>query len=484
MIVVRYSWAACLSFALLLAGFGWIAGTTAAGLSRTAPGLQITDGMNSAWLAWILVGVLMGRDLTWQIRMERLKIFPLHSFVRLYLLCFLLSFASYPLLVVLLAIIAGGWTAGCLFPAGWAASLGAYVLFVGSVHSAVSTARTLFQRWRGLPRIHRSIASSIVLILAFVAAASVFRPVWARVLPGYSLGAVLRGGNPIGPLVALALAVFLTSAADFLLQRHVTYSGANGSSPGGGHLAARGRILSYHASWPTTLWRISLLGWMRNRNAVLLLLWGTGYGFSYLFLTRPDGAFDFALFCWLVLVFHSYLRGNLLGVDHRAAWAYFMLPVPVGEVVRSKNRTLTLLQGCMVIGVLLPGWLHPVPGMDGVAWLRIALCAYSSILLSEIVGGISSLTHPEPIERSCHFSGGFTLGGLIIPPLLAAFLILFMVSTGAPIRRSAPALFWLVAAGVPALLVFARSALLPGWLQTELVRRRATILARLSVFSS
>jgi len=240
----------------------------------------------------------------------------------------------------------------------------------------------------------------------------------------------------------------------------------------------------FHSSCPAPLWRISLLGWFRNRNSVLLLMWGGLYGFCWMYFSRDTGVLDFLMFSWMVQLFHGYLRGNLLGVDQGGAWLYYVFPAPVEKVMRAKNQTLSLLQGSMVFAVLLPGLLHPAHGMAISDWLYVVCYAYSSILLGEIVGSFFSVRFPEPIERSSQFSGGTTPGALTVPAVQVAFALVFWLMMGLTRRYLSPAAFWLELIAVPAPLWLVRSFLLPDWIQKTMINDRKAILARLSVFSS
>jgi hypothetical protein len=298
------------------------------------------------------------------------------------------------------------------------------------------------------------------------------------------LALFLTSGGNLGAAFCLTAFTLILVSPDYILTRCATYSGIGGTLSRGGRIASTGSLLSVHSSWPNPYWRISLLGWLRNRNAVMLFAWGALYGFFYMHFSQPDETFSYITFSWMMLVFHSYLRGNLLGVDHRAVWAYYMVPLPVQDVIRAKNRTLTLLQGCMVTAVLLPAVFHPIPGMGLSDWTRIGVGAYSSLLLGEISGTILSLWYPEPIERSSHFSGGMSVGGLLVPVLQLVFLVTFMASAVTIRRRVSVLAFWAVVIVIPTSLQIVCSALLPGWTRRRLLEDKAALLAKLAVFSS
>lgn len=482
-LLVQYGWAGCASLGVMLTAIASAGAVAAARLLSNAAQVQVSAALSHLWLAWIMMGLFIGKDLTWQIRLERLKVFPVPGFMRLYLISFLLSFASFPLFLGLILFeIAGSMRRGLSF-AALIQILLAYGLFVASVRSAVSLARTVIHRSSALSGALKLFSFFVILILTGWIVASIVDPGFETLLPGDQLGRALTGMDPFRSVSFLAGLVLLLSIADFVVQRSVTYSGLTGPPARGNHMISRGLLL-VHAPWPTPLWRISLLGWLRNRNALLLLMWGGLYGFFWMYLSKPEGALEFLLFCWMVQIFHSYLRGNLLGVDQAGVWLYYMFPAPVQKSLRAKNQTLSVLQGCMVAAVLLPGLLRPVPGMGAADWLLIISYAYSSILLAEIIGSFFSLRYPEPIDRSSQFSGGMTVGALIVPLFQILFAALFLLLTGLTRRFLSPAALWLELIAMPAPLWFVRSALMPGWIQKTMVNKRKAILAKLSVFSS
>jgi hypothetical protein len=395
----------------------------------------------------------------------------------------MLSLVSFPLWVMFLAF----WIATSTPDRSWISCLpgmAGYILFAVSARLAASIAQCVFCRSAGLPGNSRLFAFALIPALACWMAAALVKPASGAALPGYHLGQLLAGHAAGTTLPLLGCMAFLLSAVEAFLLYKLTYSGICGPQPPGTRPYSSGSVLLIHAAWPPPLWRVSLLGWLRNRPALLLLLWGASYSFLFMYFSYPEGAFEFIAFTFVVQVFHSYIRGNLLGVDHRAAWYYYMLPSPVWTCVQAKNQTLSVIQGIMVAAVLLPGLLHPVPSIDLASWIRILSYACSSILIGEIGGGVLSLIYPEPIERTSHYSGGMATGGLIVPVLQVIFLAVFMTVTELTRLFLAPALLWSELVFTPALLIAIRSLLLPGVLQKMMINRKTRILASLSVFSS
>ena len=238
-----------------------------------------------------------------------------------------------------------------------------------------------------------------------------------------------------------------------------------------------------HPSWPTPIWRISLLGWLRNRNAVMMLIFGSLYFFFFAYFTKPDEMFGFYAFCWVALIYHAYLRGNVLGVDHQGVWLYYMLPSPVQGAIRAKNHTLSLLQACLMGSALLPALFHPVRGTDWASWLCVVSYAYSSLLVGEIAGSVFSLRNPEPIVRSSHFSGGMTAGALLLPLIGLLFVVAFAAACAAARHLSPSAGLGMLLVGVPALLVSIRTFFLPCWIRAIMLKDREIIISKLRVFS-
>src|SRR5258706_7426209 len=97
---VLYGWPARLTSFVLLLVVAVGATPLISRLLDSASPEQISDGVSRLVTAWIVMGVLFGKDLTWHTRLDKLTFFPL-SFDRLYGLTLVLAFLSFPILLML-----------------------------------------------------------------------------------------------------------------------------------------------------------------------------------------------------------------------------------------------------------------------------------------------------------------------------------------------------------------------------------------------
>lgn len=428
----QYGWPTALSLGALLLLVFWKLASVA---SRVLALGTLEHALAWAWLSWLVMGVVTGRDLTWHVRIERLFLFRV-PFVRLYVLDAVLGFVSYPILVL-----AAG---AVLFRAG---SMIAFCSAVLLTRAHVSIVRTLLLRGRAFG----SVARMAMLAGAAILPASLF---------------VSMPATAMLPFAALAFLL-----GDCALQRRVLLSGLLGPAP---QRALLGRLQEWlllaGPSRPSVLWRVTMLGWLRNRNALLLFIWGTAYGFLYTWFTRATGLPYFISFVWMVLIFHSYLRGNLFGIDQKGVWFYFLLPVPLKQVLRAKSASITVLQCVMVSAVLMPALLRVTTGMTTTfAWACVLGFAVSALLVSDIAGQFFSVLHPDPIERGSLHAGGMTLGAFVIPIIHVVLAVLYLVIA-----------VWPFVIGLPLLLAIIRWVALPVWIQQLLRRDREEILSQMS----
>ena len=466
-----YGWPARLT-ALTLLLFVAVGLTPLIGrLIDTASFEQVGVGLNRLGTIWVVTGVLIGKDLTWHTRLDKLTFFPL-SFGQLYGSTLVLALLSLPLLLLLCGFEVSFYGRGLRW-IGWLVTFAGFFLLVCCVRATISLVRTiLYQRHavRSLLWFFMACAVGLSVALGFDSRA-------AQLSPGYQLALVLLGINPILHLLIIVAEAALLVCGDCVLQREVAYSGMTGPPSTRISNWSRGRFLSFRSSPSTTLWRISLLGWIRTPKVVLLMISGAVYSFAYIWLARPEGQSVFILYSWMVLVFHSSLRGNLLGVDHKSVWFYFMLPIPLEETIRAKNSSLSLLQMTVVVAVFLPALLRTTPGMTtALEWMAVLSYAYSTILVGEIVGSVLSIRSPQPIERASLYSGGTAAGAFAVPACQALFLIIFVACT----FQLSGAITVVLLAGVPVCLWFARSSLLHSWVHNEMTRQRDKILFKLS----
>ena len=474
---VQYGWAARLSICLVLAMATWMLASVSVSLVRAATQEQIAEVFNRLLAIWIIAGTVTGKDLTWHVRLDRLLFFPL-SFQLLYGSSLFLALLTFPLTLGLcvLEICVLVKSSG---PIAWLAALPAFILLVWGARAIISLIRTALFRSGALTR---SIRYMLWLLIACMAISIVLLDHYnlSSALPGYHCARIFLGIDPFEHLLPLGIAAALLIAADYIVQHDLVYSGITGPLVFRTSRKTAGRFLLLRPSPSRVLWRISLLGWLRNRNALLLLIWGALYGFGYTYFTKVGGQMYFAGFCWMVLIFHSYLRGNLLGVDNQAAWVYYRLPIRIDDAIRAKNSALSFVQMVMVGGVLLSPVLRETQGMmTPIDWIGILSFACCGILLGEIFGSYFSVLHPEPIERSSLYSGGTTPGAFLVPVLQTVILAILIVP-GAVARRNlgdVPAGILFVS--VPVVLLVVRNAVLRLWVQRKMIREQEPILAKL-----
>ncbi len=480
---LHYGWAGYLSSAAVLVMFGWAGAAAAASYVQQASVGQLDAFLTSLWVVWILAAVVTGRDLSWRILPGRILAWPTPGFPQLYALVFLLGFLSLPLLVFVL--IVEFWSylrAGFAF-SSMSAVLAGGGLFVASVRLIASSARISAGRKSHLSGSLGSVAVLPVLLLSVCYGAAVLSPAFRALLPGHQLALLLSGSKACSPLLHMGVVAALFVLVDYPLQRDVTYSGIRGPLAPAARTMSRGQLLLIHPGWPGPLFRIALLGWLRTRNALLLLIWGGMYSFFYTYFSRPDESFYFHAFVWMNLLYHSYLRGNLLGIDLGGVWLYYMLPVRIGSALSAKSLSLSFLQTCMITALLATGVLRAEPQLVAAEWIGVLIYTVSSILLGEICGIVFSVLYPDPIDRNSQFSGGMTSGALAIPAiqllLLAAFLMLSTLTD----RVLPPAVHWCLLLAVPAALFIVRIVFIPMWSGGAMVERQEIILKKLSVYS-
>jgi hypothetical protein len=474
-------WACYASICLLFVLFAWM-GVSAAGeyVRRSAPA-RLESHLNLLWAVWILASIVLGKDLSWRIQLERILVFPTPGFVRLYAAAFLLGFLSLPLITFLLVTEFLTFLRSGLSPGICGAALIGVAFYLASIRLTVSLARAaLFQGARlsvGLTTI-AVLSGALPLIYA---GAAICCPWMGVLLPGRLLGLVLSGAQPWTPLICMAAYCGMLAWADFTVQRRLTYSGASGPLAPAGSMMAGGRHLLCSPPWPGPLFRIAILGWLRSRNALLLLIWGVAYGFFYMYFSKAADTLDFFLFLWMVQLFHAYLRGNLLGIDRGGIWLYSMLPIGIEVPLTSKSRALSLLQSCMVLAVIAGGLLSGGSRMNLSEWLRVLSYALSSLSVGEICGIIFSVQYPEPVDPTSQFSGGTAVGALAVPVLQALFMVIFWLASALAFRILNPAAYGSLMLAVPASLSLLQCAIVKAWVPNAMLNRRETILRRLSV---
>lgn len=459
----QYGAALLASTSLVLLAVTWKLGSIAAHVLAFDATRHLAPSLDSLWTVLLSTAVLTGRDLTSHLRFERLIAFRI-PFARLYVLDCVLAFLTVPMAIVFTAVawfgIRAHWTLW-----QWPAAFAGALLFVLSVRAAASVLRILLFRARALSTKQFVIRGAVAAALAFVA------------LPGRAYAAILLDIEVVPSLARLFVVTLAILALDFATMRVAVYSGLmSGTSRVSQHSAVTllsGRAALFHAA---------MLGCLRNRSALLLLLWGCGYGFGYTYFSRVHGAVDFLMFVWMVLIFHAYLRGNILGVDHRGLWLYTAMGVPLSRVVRLKNTTLSLLQALMAGSVLLAAALKPSSGVTRpLDWACLLGFAASALIAGEIAGTVFSLRHAEPIERTSIYSGGMTVGAIAVPAMQLVLVIAYVAAFVAPTAKLPVAAKWIFFCALPVCLAVIQARALPLWRAAMADAERDGLFEKLSV---
>src|SRR5215831_6453795 len=222
---LQYGWAARLSTCLVLGIGAWMFASVAARLVHDASRQQLAGVLDTLIAAWIIVGVLTGKDLTWHTRLERLLVFRL-SFLRLYASALILGFLTFPMLLCfcLLEISVAERSAGhgaMLF------ALPGFALLVCGVRAMISLVRTALFRAGALSRPVRYI---LWILIACLIASAVVLGVYhiAGPLPGYQFSSIFLGVHPLEHLALTLVVVGLLIAADYVAQSDLVYSGIAG----------------------------------------------------------------------------------------------------------------------------------------------------------------------------------------------------------------------------------------------------------------
>jgi hypothetical protein len=482
-LAMHYGWFRYANIVLMFVVFACVVSAAAAGPVKHAPIGQLQSLLIIVWASWVLMGITLGNDLGWTIQLETIVVYPVSGFVRLYVMAFLLGFLSFPLLGALFVIEFLAFLRSGFEPAVLLATLIGAVLYIASIRLTVSFARAAIVRGRYLSVALKAVAALAGVALFAYAGASILHPRIAWLLPGYHLGLLISGQNFWLPFIYLVAFIGPLAVIDAAMQRDLIYSGIRGPLAPEKRLMSGGGLMVFHPAWPGSLFRIPLLCWLRSRSALLLLIWGTGYGFFYMYLAKPGTAFDFFLFVWMQLLFYGHLRGNLLGTDRGAVWLYYMFPVRIERVVSAKNQSLSLLQSCMIAGVLLGGFLSRGPGIPFAEWVRVMCYAVSSVVFGEICGFFFSIRYPDPIDRTSQSSGGTSVGALLVPLIQLLFLGLFMLTTALARRFLLPAAYWSLLMLIPSVMFLVRFSVLP-WVRSAMLNQREVIIKKLSASPS
>lgn len=477
---LHYGWPGYASAGLALLLLGWAGLDLASSFVQRAGIGLIEDFLIALWAGWSLFATITGKDLSWRINREGVLALPSPGFLRLYTLAFILGFLSCPLLLFWLVVQFWAFLkTGLGVDSVFAISLG-YLLFVASVRLSASLARVVLYQVRYLPTALKFIATLGTIFLLTGMLLSIFHFGIRDLHPGHLFGLVLLGKQYLHPLVYLALWTALLGLADYFIQHHLIYSGLHGPLSPRNRIMRRCSILLFHPTWPGPLFRVGILGWLRSRSALLLFVWGGVYSFLWTFYSRPDDVFYFFLFIWMNLLFHSYLRGNLLGTDRVGVWLYYMLPYRIDRALSSKSMSLSILQGCMILSLLVAGFIRTNILFDVTDCSRILIYAVSGIVFGEICGFFFSVKYPDPLDRKSQFDGGTTVGALIVPALQILFLFLFIAISGRVSKAPLSATYWGLLLAIPSSLFMARFYVLKTWVSKTMLEDRQAILKKLT----
>ncbi|MEJ2144175.1 MAG: hypothetical protein P8020_03475 [Acidobacteriota bacterium] len=475
-----FGWPVRLSlWTLSLAATSWLVTRLTAHLGPPLLG-QMGFGLNVLWLGLIIVGVLTGKDLTWHISLRRLTFFPI-SFRRLYGLTTLLALLNFPVLIGLLVLVLLSWEAWLPQSSGLPAQFAAFILTLLSVRLSVSLVRTaLLGSFALQARTKTLLWAGILLSVGLAGGCTVYTDVM-RWFPGYQLASIIAGTSVLRPVLILGSVVPGLLYLDYLTQMEVVFRGFAGPPPLNTSRKWT-RILWLAGPSPlATLWRLSFLGWLRHRSALLMWIFGTTYGFLFLYVAGDVDQSSCLMFIMMNLLFHGAFRGNLLGIDHRGTWLYFMFPTSVEKSLSAKNLSLTSWQICMVGGVLLAAAVRPTAEMTHlVGWLFVCSFVCTAILLGETAGSIFSVLCPEPISRSSRYSGGTATGALIVPILQAVLMGGFFAYNALAFELLTPSAARIPLLIVPITLWIVKVTVLPRWIRKTMIERRETLLRNLS----
>jgi hypothetical protein len=464
----------------MLVLMAWAGSSLTAAYVQQANEEQLDIFFTSLWTAWTLFASLTGKDLSWQIHRERILVLPSPGFPRLYALTFALGFLSLPLILSLFVALFWAHLKNDPSISSFFAVSTGHLLFVSSVQLSASLVRAALHGSRFMKRSLKSILTIALVIVAGGTLSSILNSGIKGLHPGHLLNLLIWGEQYLYPLACMGVWVILLILVDFIIQRDLVYSGIHGPQAPNCRAIPHGIILLFHPGWPNPIFRIGVLGWLRSRSALLLFVWGTAYSFLWTYFSKPDEVFYFFLFIWMNLLFHSYLRGNLLGTDRAAAWIYYMFPIRIECALSSKSGSLSLLQVCMVASLIAAGILQSDSVIDPAAWGRISTYAVSGILYGEICGFFLSIKFPDAIDRTSQFDGGMSVGALIVPVLQILFLFLFILVSGYVRQIHIPVLYWGFLLAVPLSLLIARFALLSNWVRTAMLQDREIILKKLA----
>lgn len=131
-----------------------------------------------------------------------------------------------------------------------------------------------------------------------------------------------------------------------------------------------------------------LLSLLRIQYGRWIVLGGFLYPFCWqVFAQREAPGLTVVAYTGMVLLPQSAHRGNLLGMERRGIWRYALWGLWGEELIRAKNSALTLLQGFMILGAVLPALLPSITQVDEVKeWIYVIGFAAMLLALNEAAG--------------------------------------------------------------------------------------------------
>jgi hypothetical protein len=430
------------------------------------------------WSSWVFFAVATGKDLSWQIPLDRLRIFPSPGFLQLYLSSFALGFLSFPILAGM--IVALYWTyirQGLQLENAVTLLLG-YLLFASSVRLSASLGRAIIFFNRSLSSSQKILSGTTVLFLLSTTAVSAGFSGREVLHPAKLFSCILAGHVSGYSLICMAAWAILLLTIDAILRFNLNYAGAPGALSSSNTLASASFLLD-HAIWPSPIFRIGVLGWLRNRSALFLFLWGNIYSFFWTYFSRPSDSEYFIVFIFMNLLFHAYLRGNLLGIDRGGAWIYYRFPMPIECILKIKSLSLSFLQICMISSLLIAGILRANVPFALADWCVILSYACSGILFGEICGFFISIRWPESIDQTSVFDGGTSIGALMISAIQLLFLLIFMQASEYMQRHFRSIECYGILTALPLFLLGLRYLSLKIWVRKIMLNKSEVLLKKL-----
>jgi hypothetical protein len=472
-------WTGYISSCLAVVMLGFMLAASLSQFLKQATVRHLENLTLGIWMSWTLVAIITGKDFSWRINRERLRIFPSPGFLRIYALGIGLGFISFPLAAGLCVTQYWVYIRGRLWLGSMLAALAGFLLFALSVKLSASLARSCVLFYVFLTRGKRRLATFVIAAISISTAVSLAVSPHRIPHPGILLGNILAGDACVYSTVWMTVWAALLVAADLMVQRDLDYACMPASLASNRNLTPD-FIFCISPAWPSPIFRIGLLGWLRSRSALMLFVWGSCFSFFWTYYSKPNEIGYFFPFVFMNLLFHSSVRANLLGIDRGSAWIYYGFPVPVERSLNSKSLSLSFLQGLMIASLLIAGMLRHGASFSLENWGSILSYSISGILLGEISGFYFSIRHPESIDRTSQYDGSATVGAFVVGATQFLFMLLFMRASAYVKNNLNPASYWMLLLSFPVVSVSGRFLMLNTWVRKTMLAQSETILNKLS----